>query len=107
MRYTEVKLDKICEEVFRGIDRNAVDFVDNYDKHHGGADAFATAFPNVLVSPNIGVAVGMASSICSFNRGVRDNHLLKKQNLTTEAMLDIIKAPDFSTGAAAGDKEAA
>ncbi len=103
MRYTEVKLDKICEEVFRGIDRNAVDFVDNYDNTTVEPTLLPTAFPNVLVSPNIGVAVGMASSICSFNLAeVCDGTiaLLKNPNLTTEAMLDIIKAPDFSTGAA-------
>ncbi|HPT85711.1 MAG TPA: DNA topoisomerase (ATP-hydrolyzing) subunit A [Bacillota bacterium] len=102
MRYTEVKLDKICEEIFRGIEKNAVDFVENYDNTTVEPTLLPTAFPNVLVSPNIGVAVGMASSICSFNLAeVCDGAiaLLKNPNLTAEDMLDIIKAPDFSTGA--------
>lgn len=102
MRYTEVKLDKICEEVFRGIDRNAVDFVENYDNTTTEPTLLPTAFPNILVSPNIGVAVGMASSICSFNLAeICDGTiaLLKNPKLTPEEMLDIVKAPDFSTGA--------
>lgn len=102
MRYTEVKLDKICEEVFRGIDRNAVDFVDNYDNTTREPTILPTAFPNILVSPNLGVAVGMASSICSFNLAeVCDGTiaLLKNPKINESEMLDIIKAPDFPSGA--------
>lgn len=102
MRYTEVKLDKICEEVFRGIDRDAVDFVDNYDNTTKEPTLLPTAFPNILVSPNIGVAVGMASSICSFNLAeICDGTiaLLKNPKITENEILDIIKAPDFPSGA--------
>lgn len=102
MRYTEVKLDKICEEVFRGIDRDAVDFVDNYDNTTKEPTLLPTAFPNILVSPNIGVAVGMASSICSFNLAeVCDGTiaLLKNPKITENEILDIIKASDFTSGA--------
>ena len=66
-RYTEVKLDPICAELFRGIDKNAVDFVDNYDNTIQEPVLLPTTFPNILVMPNTGIAVGMASNICSFN----------------------------------------
>ena len=66
-RYTEVKLDSICNEIFRGIDKNAVDFVPNYDNTMTEPVLLPTAFPNILVSANLGIAVGMASKICSFN----------------------------------------
>ena len=67
MRYTEVKLEPFCSEVFRGIDKDAVDMVDNYDATMKEPVLLPTAFPNILVSPNMGIAVGMASNICSFN----------------------------------------
>ena len=66
-RYTEVKLDSICSEIFKDIDKNTVDFVDNYDGSLKEPVLFPTTFPNVLVTPNKGIAVGMASTICSFN----------------------------------------
>ena len=66
-RYTEVKLDGICQELFSGIDKDAVDFVDNYDSTQKEPVLLPTTFPNVLVMPNVGIAVGMASNICSFN----------------------------------------
>lgn len=66
-RYTECKLDKLCNEIFGGIDKDAVEFCDNYDNSMQEPVLLPTAFPNVLVSPNLGVAVGMACSICSFN----------------------------------------
>ena len=100
-RYTEVKLDPICAEIFRGIDRDAVDFVDNYDNTMKEPVLLPTAFPNILVSPNMGIAVGMASQICSFNLGeVCDGAIavLKNAGTTTDELLDIIKAPDFSVG---------
>lgn len=97
-RYTEVKLDSICTDIFGDIDKNTVDFVDNYDGELQEPTLLPTAFPNILVNPNQGIAVGMASNICSFN--------LNEVCQTTIAYLkdadcDIAKtliAPDFSTG---------
>ena len=100
-RYTEVKLDEFCNELFRGIDKNAVDMVDNYDGTMKEPTLFPTSFPNVLVTPNSGIAVGMASEICSFNLGeICDGTiaLLKRPGTTTEKLMDIIKGPDFSGG---------
>ncbi len=100
-RYTEAKLDGICQELFAGIDRDAVDFVDNYDNSMKEPVLLPTTFPNVLVTPNVGIAVGMASNICSFNLAeVCDGAiaLLKNPKTTTEKILDLIKAPDFSGG---------
>ena len=102
-RYTEVKLDSFCQELFRGIDKNAVDMIDNYDGTMKEPVLLPTTFPNVLVTPNKGIAVGMASDICSFNLSeVCDGTiaLLKNPKLTTDRMLDIIKAPDFPGGGA-------
>jgi len=102
-RYTEVKLDHFCQELFRGIDKNAVDMVDNYDGTMKEPVLLPTSFPNVLVTPNTGIAVGMASSICSFNLAeICDGTiaLLKNPKLTTEKLLDIVKAPDFPGGGA-------
>ncbi|MBQ7969279.1 MAG: topoisomerase IV [Clostridia bacterium] len=101
-RYTEAKLDPICSEIFRGIDKNAVEFIPNYDNSMTEPILLPTAFPNILVSPNMGVAVGMASSICSFNLNeICDGtiQLLKNPKTDIEKMLDIVKAPDFPGGA--------
>ncbi len=101
-RYTEAKLDTFCGEIFGGIDKNAVDMTDNYDATMQEPVLLPTAFPNVLVSPNMGIAVGMASKICSFNLGeICDGTIAMLENpeTTTEELLDIIKAPDFSGGA--------
>ncbi len=100
-RYTEVKLDSFCQELFRGIDKDAVDMIDNYDGTMKEPVLLPTTYPNVLVTPNTGIAVGMASSICSFNLSeVCDGTiaLLKNPRLTTDRMLDLIKAPDFPGG---------
>ena len=100
-RYTEVKLASFCSELFRGIDKNAVDLVPNYDNQMTEPVLLPTTFPNVLVSPNTGIAVGMASSICSFNLGeICDAAvaILRNPRTPTEKMLDIIPAPDFSGG---------
>lgn len=100
-RYTEAKLDSFCSELFDGIDRNAVDFVPNFDNTTTEPVLLPTSFPNILVSPNMGIAVGMASNICSFNLSeVCDGAiaLLKNPNTTTEKLMSIIKAPDFSGG---------
>ena len=101
-RYTEAKLDTFCNEIFGGIDKNAVEMTDNYDATMKEPVLLPTAFPNVLVSPNMGIAVGMASKICSFNLGeICDGTvaLLENPEITTDDLLDIIKAPDFSGGA--------
>ena len=101
-RYTEVKLDAISAEIFKGIDKDAVDLVDNYDNTMKEPVLLPTAFPNILVSPNMGIAVGMASQICSFNLAeICDGTIavLKNPNVSTEELMDIVKAPDFSGGA--------
>ncbi|MBQ5324985.1 MAG: topoisomerase IV, partial [Oscillospiraceae bacterium] len=66
-RYTEAKLEAICEEMFRDIDSDTVDFVDNYDSTRKEPTLLPTTFPNILTNNTLGIAVGMASSICSFN----------------------------------------
>ncbi len=101
-RYTEAKLDSFCSELFRGIDKNAVEFTPNYDNTMQEPILLPTSFPNVLLSPNTGIAVGMASSICSFNLNELCDgtiQLLKNPNTSVDRIMDIIKAPDFSTGA--------
>ena len=100
-RYTEAKLDPFCAELFRGIDKNAVDFIDNYDGSMQEPVLLPTSFPNVLVTPNKGIAVGMASEICSFNLAeICDATiaLLKNPKTNVEKILDIVKAPDFPGG---------
>ena len=97
-RYTEAKLDAICNELFRDIDKDTVDFVDNYDNTMKEPSLLPVAFPSVLVNANTGIAVGMASNICSFN--------LREICETTEALIrdpdhDIkstLPAPDFTGG---------
>ena len=101
-RYTEVRLEPFCAEIFGGIDKNAVDMVPNYDNTMLEPALLPTSFPNILVSPNMGIAVGLQSQICSFNLAeICDGTIamLKNPNTTTDKLLDIIKAPDFSTGA--------
>ncbi len=102
-RYTECKLDPICSELFSGIDKNAVDMVDNYDATMKEPVLLPTTFPNILVMPNMGIAVGMASNICSFNLAeICDGTiaLLRKPNLSVDKMMELVKAPDFSGGGA-------
>ncbi len=97
-RYTEVKLDKICEELFRDLDKNTVDFVDNYDGTLKEPVLLPTTFPNILVNLNQGIAVGMASNICSFNlREVCEATIRFIQNENTDIM-KFLKAPDFPSG---------
>ena len=101
-RYTEVKLDPFCHELFKGIDKNAVDMVDNYDATMKEPVLLPTTFPNVLISPNLGIAVGMTSNICSFNLAeICDGtiQLLRRPDTPIDRMMDIIKAPDFPGGA--------
>ncbi len=97
-RYTEAKLDKLCEEIFKDIDKNTVEFMDNYDGTMKEPVLLPTTYPNILVNANQGIAVGMASNICSFN--------LEEICETTSALIDntdlviedYLKAPDFSSG---------
>jgi len=101
-RYTEVKLDSFCAEIFDGIDKDAVDMMPNYDNTMQEPVLLPTSFPNVLVSPNTGIAVGLQSNICSFNLAeICDGTiaLLKNPNTTVDKLLDIIVAPDFAGGA--------
>ena len=97
-RYTEAKLDPICAEVFKDIDSDTVDMVDNYDATMKEPALLPTTFPNVLVSANQGIAVGMASNICSFNlREVCDTAIAMMKNPDHD-ILETLPGPDFSTG---------
>ena len=97
-RYTEVKLDEFAAELFKGLDKNATDFIDNYDGTMKEPLLFPTTFPNVLVNANQGIAVGMASNICSFNlKEVCDATIAHIQG-NPDSIIDIMPAPDFSTG---------
>jgi len=97
-RYTEAKLDAITAEFFRDIDQDAVDFVDNYDGSMQEPSLLPTTFPNVLVSANQGIAVGMASNLCGFNlEEVCDTTIAYLKNPDHDIMTTL-KAPDFPTG---------
>ena len=98
-RYTEAKLESICEELFRDIDSDTVDMVDNYDGSMKEPSLLPTTFPNVLVSANQGIAVGMASNICSFNlKEVCETAIALMENPEHD-ILETLPGPDFSTGA--------
>ena len=97
-RYTEAKLAPICAELFRDLDCDAVDFVDNYDNTTKEPALLPTTYPNVLVSANQGIAVGMASQICGFNLGeVCDTTIQLLKNPDHDIATTLL-APDFSTG---------
>ena len=97
-RYTEAKLDPICAELFRDIDSDTVDFVDNYDSTRKEPTLLPTTFPNVLVSNNTGIAVGMASNICGFNlKEVCETAIARIRHPDCD-LLDTLPAPDFPTG---------
>ena len=98
-RYTEAKLDPICAELFKDIDSDTVDMGDNYDATMKEPSLLPTTFPNVLVSANQGIAVGMASNICSFNlKEVCDTTIALMKNPDHD-ILETLPGPDFSTGA--------
>ena len=97
-RYTEARLDPICQELFRDIDQDAVDFVDNYDGSMKEPALLPTTFPNVLVAANQGIAVGMASNLCGFNLGEVCDAAIARMKDPDCDLLSILKAPDFSTG---------
>ena len=97
-RYTEAKLDSICTELFKDIDSDTVDMVDNYDATMKEPALLPTTFPNVLVSANQGIAVGMASNICSFNlKEICDTTIALMKNPEHD-VLETLPGPDFSTG---------
>ena len=100
-RYTEARLEPFCAEIFRGIDKDAVDLVENYDGTTVEPVLLPTTFPNVLVTPNMGIAVGMASNICPFNLAeICDGTIamLKKPGISTDRLMELIKGPDFPGG---------
>ena len=98
-RYTEAKLDPICQELFRDIDCDTVDMVDNYDATMKEPALLPTTFPNVLVSANQGIAVGMASNICSFNLKEVCDTAIALMDDPDHDILSTLPGPDFSTGA--------
>ncbi|MEG0553491.1 MAG: DNA gyrase subunit A, partial [Carnobacterium sp.] len=97
-RYTEAKLSDICEELFKDIEENAVEFVDNYDGKMKEPTLLPVTFPNILVNPNQGIAVGMASNICSFNLDEVCDATIAYLKDDKVDVTDYILAPDFSTG---------
>ena len=97
-RYTEAKLSAICGEIFKDIDSDTVDFVDNYDNTMKEPTLLPTTFPNILVSANSGIAVGMASQFCGFNlKEVCDTTVAYLKNPDCD-LTETLLAPDFPTG---------
>ena len=97
-RYTEAKLEPICAEMFHDIDKNTVDFVDNYDSTMKEPVLFPVTFPSVLVNANTGIAVGMASSICPFNLAEVCETTISYIKDKDHNLLSTLKAPDFIGG---------
>lgn len=97
-RYTEAGLTKISTELFDGINKNAVDMVDNYDGTKKEPVLLPVSFPNILAIPTLGIAVGMASNICSFNLKELCEATIEHIRHPKSDLLDIMPAPDFSTG---------
>lgn len=98
-RYTEAKLAAISQELFSDIDKNTVDFVDNYDATMKEPTLLPVTFPSILVNANTGIAVGMASSICSFNLAEVCNTAIALMRNPDHDVMDTLKAPDFTVGA--------
>lgn len=97
-RYTEARLDPFCAELFRDIDTDAVDFVDNYDGEIQEPTLLPTTFPNILVSANTGIAVGMASNFCGFNLQEVCRTTIAWIRNPAHDLLSTLPAPDFTTG---------
>ncbi len=97
-RYTEVRLDPICAELFRDIDQDTVDFVDNYDGKMKEPTLLPTTFPNVLVSANQGITVGMASNLCGFNLSEVCDTSIAFLKTPNHDIMSTLKAPDLPTG---------
>ncbi len=97
-RYTEAKLDPIAEELFRDIDKETVEFVDNYDATMKEPTLLPVSFPSILVNNNVGIAVGMASNICSFNLTEVCETAIALMKDPNHVIADTLKAPDFPGG---------
>ena len=97
-RYTEAKLAPICAEIFRDIDKDTVDMVDNYDGSMKEPSLLPTGFPNVLVSANMGIAAGMASQICGFNLNEVCETAIALLKDPEHDLFSTLPAPDFPTG---------
>ncbi|MBE6762736.1 MAG: topoisomerase IV [Ruminococcaceae bacterium] len=97
-RYTEAKLDPIAEELFRDIDKETVEFVDNYDATMKEPTLLPVSFPSILVNNNVGIAVGMASNICSFNLAEVCETAIALMKDPDHVIADTLKAPDFPGG---------
>lgn len=97
-RYTEVRLAKVCSEIFRDMDKNTIDFVDNYDGTLKEPTLLPTTFPNILANPNQGIAVGMASNICSFNLRELCEATVAVMKDESVDLSEIMPAPDFPGG---------
>lgn len=97
-RYTEAKLDNICRELFKDIDKETVDFVDNYDNTMKEPKLLPVAFPSILVNSNTGIAVGMASSICSFNLSEICETTIEIMRNASHDVISTLPAPDFPGG---------
>ena len=97
-RYTEVKLESICNELFRDIDKDTVDFVPNYDNTMTEPTLFPTTFPSVLVNSNVGIAVSMASNVCSFNISEICDTTVSLIKNPEHDVISTLKGPDFSGG---------
>ena len=98
-RYTEAKLDPICNELFRDIDKDTVDFVPNYDNTMQEPTLFPATFPTILVNANVGIGVSMASSVCSFNLAEVCETTIALMKDPNHNALDTLKGPDFPGGA--------
>ncbi len=97
-RYTEVKLEKICQELFADIDKDTVDFVDNYDATMKEPRLLPVTYPGILVNANMGIAVGMASSICPFNLGEVCETIIALMQDPEHDIASTLTAPDFPGG---------
>ena len=97
-RYTEVKLEKICQELFSDIDKDTVDFVDNYDATMKEPKLLPVTYPGIRVNANMGIAVGMASSICPFNLGEVCDTTIALMNDPNHDISSTLTAPDFPGG---------
>ncbi len=97
-RYTEAKLEKVCKELFSEIDRDTVDFVDNYNGQMKEPVLLPVTFPSILTNANTGIAVGMASNICSFNLLEVCETAIARLRDPDAPIAETLKAPDFPGG---------
>ncbi len=97
-RYTEVKLDAICNELFKDIDKNTVDFIPNYDNSTTEPTLLPASFPSILINSNVGIAVSMASTVCPFNLAEVCETCIALIKNPNHDILSTLKSPDFPTG---------